>query len=92
MEDKVLRKSLPAGIHWVAQVHWLQRVCARLEVSDVKVRQSVVDEAVHGAVRAVHVLVDKPRDEVRGEGDDKGLREINQHIITHAMCTQCVPD
>lgn len=54
-------------------MHRLDGVCARLEVADVEVRQSVVDEAVHGAVHAVHVLVDQPRDEVRGEGDDKGL-------------------
>lgn len=33
----------------------------------------MVDEAVHGAVRAVLVLVDHPRDEVGGEGDDEGL-------------------
>lgn len=44
-----------------------------LEVTDVEVRQSVIDKTVHGAIRAVHVLVEQPWDEVRGEGDDKGL-------------------
>lgn len=65
----------PAYFHPVAQVHWLQRVCAWLEVTDVEVRQGVIDKAVHGAVRAVHVLVDQPWDEVRGEGDYEGLRD-----------------
>lgn len=54
-------------------MQWLERVCSWLEVADIEVRQSVIDEAVHGAIRAVHVLVDQPWDEVRGEGDDKGL-------------------
>lgn len=35
----------------------------------------MVDEAVHGAGLTVHVLVDQARDEVRGEGDHKGLQE-----------------
>lgn len=68
---------LPAYFYFVAQVHWLERGCAGLEVADVEVRQGVVDEAVHGAVQAVHVLVHQPRDEVRGEGDDKGLGAEN---------------
>lgn len=46
---------------------------AVLEEADVKEGQRVVDEAVHGAVGAVLVLVDHPRDEVGGEGDDEGL-------------------
>lgn len=54
-------------------MHGLERLCAWLEVTDVEKRQSVIDEAMHGAVRAVHVLVDQPWDEVRGEGDDEGL-------------------
>ena len=33
----------------------------------------MVDKAVHGAIGAVHVLVDQPRNEVRREGDDKCL-------------------
>lgn len=66
-------KSLPACFYLVAQVHRLLRGCARLEVTDVEGRQGVIDEAMHGAIGAVHVLVDKPGDEVRGEGDDKGL-------------------
>lgn len=34
----------------------------------------MVDKPMHGAVGAVHVLVDHPRDEVGSEGDDKRLR------------------
>lgn len=64
----------PADLHLVAQVHGLQGGRARLEVADVEVGQRVIDEAVHGAVRAVHVLVDQPRDEVRRKGDDEGLK------------------
>lgn len=59
-----LSDALPADVYLVAQVRRLQRVGALLEVSDVEVRQSVIDEAVHGAVQAVHVLVDQPWDEV----------------------------
>ena len=61
-------------------MQWLERVCAWLKVTDIEVRQSVIDKAVHGAVRAVHVLVDEPWDEVGGEGDDKGLRDRNRMI------------
>lgn len=66
---------IPAYFYLVAQVHWLERVCAWLKVTDIEVRQSVIDEAVHGAVRAVHVLVDEPWDEVGGEGNDKGIND-----------------
>lgn len=33
----------------------------------------MVNEAVHGACRTVHVLVNEPRDEVGRKGDHKGL-------------------
>lgn len=33
----------------------------------------MVNEAMHGALLTVLVLVDHPWDEVRGEGDDKSL-------------------
>lgn len=66
---------LPAKIHRDAQVRVVRRPGVVLEVGDVEVGQGVVDEAVHGAVRAVHVLVDQAGDEVRGEGDDKRLEE-----------------
>lgn len=48
---------------------------ARFEIGNVEVGQGVVDEAVHGPRLAEHVLVDQPRDEVRCEGDDKGLQQ-----------------
>lgn len=63
-------------------MHWLQRFCAWIEVSDIEVWQSVVDKAMQGAVRTVHVLVDKPRDEVRGESDDKGLEDKKFNSIS----------
>lgn len=37
---------------------------ARSEVGHIKKGESVIDEAVHGACLAVHVLVDESRDEV----------------------------
>lgn len=37
---------------------------ALLEVADIKIGQRMVDKPMHGTVRAVHVLVDQPRDEV----------------------------
>lgn len=33
----------------------------------------MVHKSMHGAIRAVHVLVDHPRYEVRSEGNDKCL-------------------
>ncbi len=47
------------------------------KVADVKVRERVVDEAMHGPHLAVHVLVDQARDEIWREGDDKGLQWYN---------------
>lgn len=47
---------------------------ARFETRNVEVGQGVVDEAVHGPRLAKHVLVDQTRDEVRCEGNDKGLQ------------------
>ena len=66
---------LPANIHTIAQVHGIHGSSAVLKVGDIEVRQGVVDKAMHGAVWAVHIQVDEPGDEVRGEGDDKGLEE-----------------
>lgn len=68
-----LSENLPAYFYLVAQVHWLKRMCAWLEVTDIKVGESVIDEAVHCSIRAVHVLIDQPWDEVRSEWDDKCL-------------------
>lgn len=55
---------LPANIHTVAQVSVVRGPSVVLEVGDVEVGQGVVDKAVHGAVCAVHVLVDQSGDEV----------------------------
>lgn len=46
----------------------------------------MIDEAVHGAVGAVRVLVDQTRDEVRGEGDDKSL--VNRMAHQLGYCKQ----
>lgn len=48
--------------------------CARSKIGHVKVGECVVNKAVHGARLAEHVLVDEPRNEVRREGDHKGLK------------------
>lgn len=63
----------PADLHRVAQVELVQGFTALLEVAHVEEGQRVVNEAMHGALLAVLVLVDHPWDEVRGEGDDKSL-------------------
>lgn len=57
---------------------------ARFEIGNVEVGQGVVNEAVHGPRLAEHVLVDQTRDEVRCEGDDKGLqgKEIKNHFTS----------
>lgn len=57
----------------IAKMQWIHGFFAFLEVAHIKVGQRVVDKAVHGAVRAVHVLVDHSRYEVWSEGDDKCL-------------------
>lgn len=48
----------------VAKVQWIRGFFAILEVADIKVGQRIVDKSMHGAIGAVHVLVDHPRDEV----------------------------
>lgn len=48
---------------------------AWFEIGHVKVGERVVDEAVHGPRLAEHVLVHQPRDEIRREGDHKGLEK-----------------
>lgn len=48
----------------VAKVQWIHGFFAFLEVTHIKVGQRMVDKPMHGAIRAVHVLVDHPRYEV----------------------------
>lgn len=62
-------------------MHGIDRIRPRLKVTDIEVGETVVDEAVHGPIRAVHVLVDQPRDEIRGEGNHKGLGTGNQLVL-----------
>lgn len=54
----------PADLNGVAKVQWIQGFFAFLEVADIKIGQRMVDKSMHGAIRAVHVLVDHSRDEV----------------------------
>lgn len=63
----------PADLYRVAKVQWIQGFFALLEVADIKIGKRMVDESMHGAIWAVHVLVDHPRDEVWSEGDNKCL-------------------
>lgn len=41
-----------------------RKCSAWLKITDVEVRQRVVDEAMHGAILTVHVLINQPWDEV----------------------------
>ena len=63
---------LPADVNRIAQMQRIHRLLAILEVADVKIGEGVVHKAIHGAVRT-SVLVNQPGDEVRCEGNDKGL-------------------
>ena len=54
----------PANLNRVAKLQWIHRFFAVLEVADIKTGQRVVDKSMHGAIWAVHVLVDHPRYEV----------------------------
>lgn len=59
------------------------------EIGHVKVGESVVDEAVHGPSLAEHVLVHQPRDEIRREGNHKGLkRERDGQAVREAHFRQ----
>lgn len=52
-----------------------------LKVTDVEIRQCVIDKAMQGTIRAVRVLVDQSRDEVRGKGDDKSLQKRTYYCL-----------
>lgn len=54
----------PANLNTVAKVEWIHRFFAFLEVADIKIGQCMVDKSMHGAIRAVHILVNHPRYEV----------------------------
>lgn len=56
--------TVPADVHMEAQVERIQWSGAVLEVTDVKVRQRVVEKAVHRPVWTVHVLIDQPWNKV----------------------------
>lgn len=71
----------------VPQVRGVHGSFANLEVAYVEVGERVVDEAVHGPVRTVHVLVNHPRDEVWGEGDDERLEEVKDHVTDEWFLT-----
>lgn len=66
-------KAVPADLNLIAQVQWVIGCCAILKVTDIEGGERVVDEAVHGPILTVHVEVHQARDEVRREGDHKGL-------------------
>lgn len=59
--------SLPADVHWVSYVLVNVWPGTGFEVTDIKVGKCVVEKAMHGAVRTVHVQVHEAWDEVRGE-------------------------
>lgn len=79
--------TVPAYFHFISQVLWIDWVCLRLKVANIKVGECVIDEAMHGSIRAVHILVDKPWNEVRRErnhkclGTEKGLLHFIENCI-----------
>lgn len=54
----------PTDFNGVAEAQWFPGFLTLLEMADIKMGQRMVDKPVHGAIWAVHVLVDHPRDEV----------------------------
>lgn len=64
-------------------------ICPRLEVTDIKVGQGVVNEAMQGTSITVHVLVDETWDEVWCEGDDKSLRRV-RNMAGSAKAALCL--
>lgn len=77
----------PAYFYFRSKVHRLDWIRSWLKITDIEVGETVVDEAVHGSIRAVHVLVDQPRDEVRGEGDHKCLGTGNPLVLQNCDTT-----
>lgn len=71
----------PANLNGVAELQWIHGFFAFLEVADVKIGQRMVDKSMHGAIWAVHVLVDHPRYEVWSEGDDKCLGDVFEEAV-----------
>lgn len=65
--------SSPTDFNRVTKTHWLHGFLTLLEMAYIKMGQRMIDKSMHGAIWAVHVLVDHPRDEVWSEGDDKCL-------------------
>lgn len=80
--------GLPAYFHFRSEVHRLERVRSWLKITDIEVGETVLDEAVHGSVSAVRVLVDQPRDEVGGESDHKrlGTEKVSLGFIQDRRC------
>lgn len=56
--------SSPTDFNRVTKVHWIHGFLTPLEMAYIKMGQRMVDKSVHGAIWAIHVLVDHPRDEV----------------------------
>lgn len=56
--------SSPTDFNRVTEVHRIHGFLTRLEMAYIKIGQCVVDKSMHGAIGAVHVLVDHPWDEV----------------------------
>lgn len=56
--------SSPTDFNRVTKVHWIHGFLTLLEMAYIKMGQRMVDKSVHGAIWAIHVLVDHPRDEV----------------------------
>lgn len=65
-------------------VFWL---CPSLELADIEVRESVIDEAMHGSVLAVCILVHKAWDEIGRDGNDKSLRDVKTTKKHHHQTT-----
>lgn len=69
-----LTSTLPAEWNLLCKqgVFWL---CPSLELADVEVWEGVIDEAMHGSILAVCILIHKAWDEIGGDSNDKSLRD-----------------
>lgn len=70
-----MSESVPAHLHWVAQMIGVMWLCAGLKVTDIEVGERVIHKAMHRSIGAVGVLVHQSWDEVGGKSDDKCLRD-----------------
>lgn len=69
----LLMLTLPAELNLLVKLR-VFRLCSLLELAHVEKGEGMVDKAVQSPIVTVGVLVHQAGNEVRGDGNDKSLR------------------